>query len=513
MKPYPEAQPLRAIRPLAELFLLALLLAPWSNVARAGSGPFGETPRSLPPPVTDPHSTEICLNSRISYHGGWNAAGTEQMMADVLYATACAPLTAGQRRIYVATPQDVYLYDAESHALVLHKSGDSRSDATAAFEIGIAASSNLDAGAAMHLSQLESIAVWTGTTAQLASCPRASATTYANSHWNPTDPIDIAISFGIRNVPGFTATLVAVSSDGSLPNPSTDGPVYLDDALADLAYDSTFAAEDLTLAQDSQILWASYGCSNHFASGKAGLVCSSAVANYYLTRRIYAITATGVYRYHVRRPPGTDAATRDHRLELVRAGDARPALSSMIPRLPEAPVYFVLCVGSTGAWPELEVGFAAMGAVLEASTMDLQGYVTAGLSAAEQAGIQTATDIPSTDLPMAMVCLGHPGPTAGVGNAAETGMGLDLRIGDQPASGGRALIHYVLPSEASVAMTIYAPDGRGVRNLVSAAVSKGSHTVVWDYRDDEGRPVTSGIYFCRLVVGTMTETAQVTVVH
>jgi hypothetical protein len=498
---------------MAGFFLLALLLAPGSDVVRAGDAPLRETLRSLPPPVTDPHSTEICLNSRISYHGGWSAAGTEQMMADVLYATACAPMTAGQRQIYVATPQNVYLYDAEAHALVLHKSGDARSDATAAFEIGVAASSNLDAGLAMHLSQLESIAVWTGTVAQLASCPRASATTYANSHWEPADPIDIAISFGIRNVPGFTTTLVAVSSDGSLPNPSTDGPVFLDDALADLAYDSTFAAEDLTLAEDSQILWASYGCSNHFASGKAGLVCSSAVANYYLTRRIYAITATGVYRYHVRRPPGTDAATRDHRLELVRAGDARPALSSVISRLPVAPVYLVVCVGSTGAWPELEVGFAAMGAVLEASTMDLQGYLTAGFSAAEQAGIQTTTDIPTTDLPMAVVSLGHPGPTTGVGDATETGTGFDLRIGDQPASGGRARIHYVLPDGASVAMAIYAADGHCVKSLVAAAQSKGSHAADWDYRDDEGRPVPSGVYFCRLMVGPMMETAQLIVVR
>jgi hypothetical protein len=504
---------MRRTRTLAGLSLSVLMLLPWPGTAIAADGASGETRAALPPPVVDPRSTESCLNSRISYHGGWSTAASEQMMADVLHAAARAPLTAGQRQIYVATPQNVYLYDAVSHSLLLHKSGDSRSDATAAFEVGIAASSTMDAGAAMHLAQVESIALWTGTTAQLASCPRASATTYANSHWNPTDPIDIAVSFGIRNVAGITTSLVAVSSDGTLPNPATDGSVFLDDVLADLAYDSTFAGDDLTLAQDSQILWATYGCSNHLASGKAGLVCSSAVANYYLTRRVYAITANGVYRYHVRRPPGSDATTRDHRLELVVAGDVRPALRSVTPRIPEAPVYLILCLGSTGAWPELEVGFAAMGAVLEASTLGLQGYLTSGLSALEQGEIQETTGIPPADLPMAVVSLGHPTPATGIGNASETAAGLRLRVGDQPGSAGRATIHYVLPNDAPVAMAIYDPLGRCVRNLIAAAQDKGSHTAVWDYRNDEGQPVPSGVYFCRLMAGTMTATVQVIVVR
>ena len=91
-------------------------------------------------------------------------------------------------------------------------------------------------------------------TSQLASCPRASATNYANANWDPIEPIDIVMSYGTRNVSGHTDDLVAISSDGSLPNPDTDGAVYMDSVLEDLAYDTTFAADDLSLEELSQIL-------------------------------------------------------------------------------------------------------------------------------------------------------------------------------------------------------------------------------------------------------------------
>ncbi len=517
----PDARLRRSIglRPFGALLFLGLAFAPWTLAAGATNPAPVPARQALPPPVTDPNSTEICLNSRISYHGGWNAAATEQMIADVLDATARAPLTAGERQIYLATPQNVYLYDATAHSLVLHKSGDSRSDGTAAFEVGIAAASLLDAGTAMHLSQLESVALWTGTSAQLASCPRASATTYANSHWDPVEPVDIVVSFGIRNVAGLTATLVAISSDESLVNPATDGPVFLDDALEELAHDSTFAAEELSPGEVSQLLWASYGCSDHFAVGKAGLVCSSAVANYYLTRHIYAVTSEGVFRFHVRRPPGTDATTRDHRIELVTAGDARPAVRSALPDLPVAPFYLIICIAGTGDWPELEVGFAAVGAILQASTMSLQGFLTGDLSTAEQTAIQTATGIPTTDHPMALLSLGHPGPSAdvedddGLGMGLGIGKGLGLRVVDQPAADGGARIQYRLPNDAITALTLYDPTGRCVRELVSAKQAKGPHTVVWDFREDGGVAVTSGVYFCRLTVEGSSETAHVIVLR
>jgi hypothetical protein len=478
----------------------------------AGTGSARGERLVLPPPVVHPHSTEICLNSRISYHGGWSSAGTDQMLGDVLHAAALAPISGGPLTIYAATAQNVYLYDPASHSLTVHKAGDWRSDNTAAFEVGVAADRTVDAGASMHLAQLESVALWTGTASQLASCPRASATTYANSNWNLSEPIDIAVSFGIRSVPGLTSTLVAVSSDGSLPNPSTDGPVYLDDALAGLAYGPAFAAGDLSLTEVSQVLWGAYGCSNHTATGKAGLVCASAVANYYLTRHVYSVGAAEVDRYHVRRPPGTDATTRDHRIELVRSGDTRPALRLAVDGLPDAPHYLVVCVGTTGAWQELEVGFAAMGAVLEASTIGLQGFVTAGLSSAQQSAIRSATGIPTSDIPIALVSLGHAGAS---GLVPENRPGADpgLAIENRLAFGGHVEIRYALPADAAIDLAIYDCQGQEVKTLERGFERRGAHAAGWDCRDGHGRAVLSGVYFCRLKTADRAQVAQVVIVR
>jgi hypothetical protein len=489
-----------------------LCLALWIAVVGGRGTALADPARlNLPDPVINPHSTEICLNSRISYHRQWSGAATDQMLSNVLHAAAQASRIGGSPVIYLATSANVYIYDPGSSSLAVHKAGDWRSDTSAAFEVGVASDNSIDAGAAMQLAQLESVALWTGTTGQLASCPEASATSNANDHWDPVNPIQIAIGFGIKAVAGFTTTLVAISSDNSLPNPHTDGSVYMDTAMGDLAYGSTFDSESLSSAEISQLLWASYGCSNHTATGKAGLVCPSAVAAYYLTHRIYAIGAEGVYRYHNRRPPGTDATTRDHRIELVRSGDTRPSLRESIPDLPTAPHYLVICVGSTGAWPELEVGFAAMGAVLEASTMGLQGYMTRDLTSEDQAAIRNTTGIPSTDFPMAIVSLGHPYGTSEVG-AGKARAGKNGALSIENAA-GHVSIRYQVPVDARIDLTVFDCQGHRVKDLVSQQENPGAHSVSWDCIDDRGKPVSSGVYFCCLKSGGLIQSARIVVVR
>ncbi len=463
--------------------------------------------QALPSPVVNPHSTEICMNSRESYHGSWSPTSTDQMLANVLHAVSRGPMSEGPMTIYVATSQNVYIYDPASNSLILHVSGDQRSDATAGFEVGVSAGSMIDAGVAIHLGLLEAVNLWTGTASQLAACPRASATTWANAHWNPAAPIGLAASFGIRSVGGITSTLVAISSDGSLPNPSTDGPVLLDSVLNGLSYDSTFAQQDLSLNQISQLLWSSYGCSNHYASGKAGLVCASAVANYYLTRHVYAVSPDAVDRYHDRLPPGTDTTTRDHRIELVTSKDARAALRAAVPGLSDAPEYEVICLATAGDWENIEVGFAAIGAVLEARTLGLGGNVAQGFSSQVQSAIQAATGIPTSDLPMAIVSLGHPG-TTGVAERTQAPDDLQLVLATPVIAGSSVAIRYSTPASAAVDLAIYDCLGRPVRTLVQAEQDRGAHSVTWDGRDDRGRALLSGVYFCRLKANARSRTVQ-----
>lgn len=491
---------------------LAALLICAGVVLFAGPSVEQARAQALPPPVADPHSTEITLNSRISYHGGWSASYTDQQLGDVLDAAARGAWVGAPPTIYAATPQNVYRYDHANHSLILHKAGDWRSDGTAAFEVGIAADNIVDAGASMHLAQLESVALWTGTASQLASCPRATATTYANNNWNPPQPIDIAISYGRRNVSGITSTLVAISSDGSLPNPHTDGSVYLDNALASLLTGREFSSDELTAEEVSQVLWGAYGCSNHFAAGgKAGLVCASAVANYYLVRHIYSVGPAGVYRYHVRRPPGTDQTTRDHRIELVTPGDVRAALRSALPALPTAPQYIIICIATTGDWPTLEVGFAGMGAMLQASTIGLQSFPDGGFTSGEQSAIRFVTGIPTTDTPIMIVSYGRTGTSSALENdqARRLTLSLDRTI----AFGGQVAARYELPVAAMVDLGLYDCQGQRVRMLASGEQSAGVHEAGWNGRDDGGRAVLSGVYFCRLRTGNQSDTARLVVVR
>ncbi len=47
-----------------------------------------------------------------------------------------------------------------------------------------------------------------------------------------------------------------------------------------------------------------------------------------------------------------------------------------------------------------------------------------------------------------------------------------------------------------------------MRSLVVRQEAAGPHSVVWDARDDRGRPVTSGVYFIRLETGTGVQTRK-----
>lgn len=377
---------------------------PFRDTAGKGPGP-------MPEPVINPRSTEICLNSRISYHGGWSGTASDKWLSNVLHACRRAPVTSGPVTIYAATPENLYVYDPQAHALDIHLTGNRRGDSSSAFQLGFASTSVFDACVAQHLSQVATVALWDGTTSQLGSCPRNSDTSYANSNWSPIETVQTAITFGIRSVAGFKTDLQAISSDQSLPDPSTDGSIYFDNAVQSFKYSTLFKSAPLDLQQLSQLLWSIYGCTAHTASGgKAALTVASAVANYYLTRRIYMVSQMGVHRYHMRTPPGDSLYTKDHRIETVTDTDVRESLQQSISGLPIAPVYFVLCLDPsqvTTNWALVDVGYAAGSALVQATSMGLNTYFRTDFTTGERTTIQTLTGIPSTDAPIAIVMCGQ----------------------------------------------------------------------------------------------------------
>jgi uncharacterized repeat protein (TIGR01451 family) len=75
------------------------------------------------------------------------------------------------------------------------------------------------------------------------------------------------------------------------------------------------------------------------------------------------------------------------------------------------------------------------------------------------------------------------------------------------------VIGYRLREPADVVLEIYDALGRRVRQLVAGEQAAGRHEVVWDARDDRGRTVASGIYFCRMQAGDYVATRTLTLVR
>jgi len=62
----------------------------------------------------------------------------------------------------------------------------------------------------------------------------------------------------------------------------------------------------------------------------------------------------------------------------------------------------------------------------------------------------------------------------------------------------KAVIRFGVPERTHVSLKIYDITGRLVRTLKDATLDAGYYTVIWDGRDNKGRPVATGVYFYRL---------------
>lgn len=77
---------------------------------------------------------------------------------------------------------------------------------------------------------------------------------------------------------------------------------------------------------------------------------------------------------------------------------------------------------------------------------------------------------------------------------------LKLAAGPNPFSTGVTL-QYAVGQAGPAELKVYNPSGRIVRSLVQGVLAPGRHDARWDGRDQEGSPVPSGVYLCRLDTG------------
>lgn len=77
-------------------------------------------------------------------------------------------------------------------------------------------------------------------------------------------------------------------------------------------------------------------------------------------------------------------------------------------------------------------------------------------------------------------------------------------------SSGPATVRYDVDRTGEVKLVLYNVLGRKVRTLVDGTHSRGTFTTTWDGRDDGGRRVASGVYFCRMTTGGPAGGSEVT---
>jgi hypothetical protein len=62
----------------------------------------------------------------------------------------------------------------------------------------------------------------------------------------------------------------------------------------------------------------------------------------------------------------------------------------------------------------------------------------------------------------------------------------------------RTVIRFVIPRAGDASMRVFDVRGGRIATLFEGDMKAGPHVISWDGKDDRGRPVASGVYFCRL---------------
>ncbi len=78
---------------------------------------------------------------------------------------------------------------------------------------------------------------------------------------------------------------------------------------------------------------------------------------------------------------------------------------------------------------------------------------------------------------------------------------------------GRTVIRYTLAAEQPVTLRIHDLSGRIVRILCGSVLGRGAYRVSWDGRDDAGRRLAPGVYFCRFAAGDVRATGKLVVAY
>ena len=96
---------------------------------------------------------------------------------------------------------------------------------------------------------------------------------------------------------------------------------------------------------------------------------------------------------------------------------------------------------------------------------------------------------------------------AGVAEAKTVPLEFRLELPRPSVFGRSVAIAFALPHQADVSLAVYDATGAVVRQLRHGSIAAGEYRLSWDGRNDRGRTVPAGTYFCRLDAGDQRATA------
>lgn len=196
------------------------------------------------------------------------------------------------------------------------------------------------------------------------------------------------------------AKVTAPATVITLPAPTSESKVTVEQAIKQRRSVRTYANEPLTLQQVSQLLYSAQGITDPATGHRAA---PSAQATYPV--KLYLVAANvkdlpaGVYLY----------VPQGHKLQLVVSGDQRANVGPQ-PQMQKAPALFVFSADFTEIGPKygaradrfasLEVGHSAQNILLEEVALGLIGVPMGGF---DEAKIKPALKMTEKEVPMYVV--------------------------------------------------------------------------------------------------------------
>jgi SagB-type dehydrogenase family enzyme len=189
----------------------------------------------------------------------------------------------------------------------------------------------------------------------------------------------------------------------SLPKPSMEGVLSLEETLLRRRSVREFSSEQLSISEISQLLWAAQGITD----SRGFRTAPSAGALYPL--ELYVVLEQGVFHYD----------PHAHSLTAVTTGDLRPDLYGVSLRqdpILDAPMILVVTAvfsrteakyghARSPRYVHMEAGHAAQNVLLQAVSLNL-GAVPIG--AFEDMRVQEVLGLPADHEPLYLIPVGHP---------------------------------------------------------------------------------------------------------